>query len=122
MKGFNYKVLPYLLMGAVLLSVFLWSEHDERSLNEHSRYSVGVTTEYYTTAAGDKKISFEFVLNNERVLGGHTDYTAFELNKRYFVRFDSANARNSELLRSPAVPDTLVAVPPGGWLRLPVPH
>jgi len=61
-------------------------------------------------------------LNNESVLGGHTDYRAFKLNKRYFVRFDSTNARNSELLLSPSVPDTLVHIPPSGWSRLPVPH
>ncbi len=122
MKWFLNKVLPYVLIGGVLVSVYLWGEHNVRSRNEHSRYSVGVTTEYLTTAAGDKQITYEFWLNNTRVLGDHTDYRAFELNKRYFVRFDSTNAKNSELLKHPSVPDTMVHIPAGGWSALPVPN
>lgn len=49
------------------------------------------------------------------------NHNKFLPNRRYFVRFDSTNAKNSELLSKPEVPDTLVNVPPNGWQKLPVP-
>ncbi len=114
-------MLPYVVIVGVLVAVFLHHRHRVRCLNEHPRYTVGVTEEYFTTAAGDKEISYVFIIHGECVLGSHTRYQQFNRHSRYFVRFDSTNARNSELLSTPLVPDTLLNIPPGGWASLPVP-
>ena len=122
MQWFLHKMLPYVVIVGVLVAVFLHHRHRVRCLNEHPRYTVGVTEEYFTTAAGDKEISYVFIIHGECVLGSHTRYQQFNRHSRYFVRFDSTNARNSELLSTPLVPDTLLNIPPGGWASLPVPH
>ena len=122
MQLFFHKVLPYLVITGVLVSVVLYNRHRVTSLIEHSRYTVGVTEEYFTTAAGDKEISYEFIIHGVRVLGSSTEHLRYNMNSRYFVRFDSTNVRNSELLSTPAVPDTLNVIPPEGWASLPVTH
>lgn len=120
MRWFFHKVLPYLVMAGVIGAVVLWRDHDISSLSQHGKYSVAVTTHHWHTAAGDKMVAYEFDVLGVRRYGDSSFHLDFALGKRYFVRFDSTDASNSELLSSPAVPDTLISVPSEGWARLPV--
>ena len=122
MRWFYQNVLPYLVMAGVIGAVVLWRDYDLSSLSQHGKYSVAVTTHHWRTASGDKMVAYEFEVSGLRQYGSSSYHLDFDLGKRYFVRFDSTDVSNSELLSSPAVPDSLVHIPPGGWARLPVPQ
>ncbi|MBK6342136.1 MAG: hypothetical protein IPF41_05985 [Flavobacteriales bacterium] len=107
-------------MAGVLVAVLMWRHLEVVGLAKYSKYTVARTTKYYRTADGARNVSFTFVYYGDQVHWSSGKYDEFELNRRYFVRFDSTDARNSELLSSPAVPDTLIVIPPGGWKELPV--
>ncbi|MCB9184038.1 MAG: hypothetical protein H6591_08970 [Flavobacteriales bacterium] len=122
MKWFWHKVMPYIVVASFFAAMYLWRSASIAGLKQHGMYTIGHTTGYWHTAAGAKKLSFEFDVDGVRCYNSSGNHHLFELHRRYFVRFDSTNAQNSELLKYPAVPDTLVHIPAGGWTSLPVQH
>ena len=122
MRKFLHNFGWLFLWGLIVLLVFQWRKRDSDRLDRFGKYTIAMTTKYYRAASGDKYVSYEFKFHGDLIHRSSGDHLDFDLNRRYFVRFDSTNARNSELLSTPLVPDTLLNIPPGGWASLPVPH
>jgi hypothetical protein len=111
-----------LALVIIVAIVLLGRKRDSDRLDRFGKFTIATTTKYSIAASGDKYVSYEFKFHHELIHWSSRNYHDFDLNRRYFVRFDSTNARNSELLSTPLVPDTLLNIPPGGWASLPVPH
>ncbi|SRR6266496_3370647 len=116
---------------AVLIAFGIWGYFNQTKVNQlrkqrntYTKYTIGTTTGSYNNVKGHRYIHYRYFIHREKFSDSGDwpwlDNSVTTRGGRYFVKLDSTNYSNVEILFRCPVPDYIHEAPDSGWNKLPI--
>ena len=115
------KILFLSILFGYILYIVVKSYNDKIERNLKTKYTIGKVENIRARANLDYALDFSFNVNNitfDAIWGVESVNKAL-IGSRFFVKFESGNPDNCEILLDKPVPDSIKEAPPEGWDKIP---
>ncbi|HKB43383.1 MAG TPA: hypothetical protein VKC90_03305 [Chitinophagaceae bacterium] len=115
----------------VLVAFAIWGYFNQtktnrlkKQRNKYAKYTIGITNGSFNNVKGGRKIHYKYKIEgdeySERNYWPWLNNSVVTTGGRYFVKFDSTNASNAEMLFRCPVPENIQDAPKNGWNDKPI--
>lgn len=114
------KILFLTMLFGYIIYIAVKSYNDKKERNLKSKYTIGIVIKISPLSKSGYNLKHIYKINHilyksSRIIDEKENY----LNKRFYVKFESDNPNNCEILLDKPVHDSIKEAPPEGWDKIP---
>ncbi|MBN2757119.1 MAG: hypothetical protein JXR51_08085 [Bacteroidales bacterium] len=106
---------------SIIIYIIIKSQYESKKRADNPQYTIGLIINVRARAKLSVALEYSFKVNYEgyKSIRGIEKYNTKLIGKRFYVKFESGNPDNCEILLDKPVPDSIKEAPPEGWAKIP---